>query len=98
MLIVAIAFVLETYVGLVEARCVTNRPALMKPPAIGCDSQGRGEQARKRPVNAIFSSVATLSRKSTVGVVRQDCLVGHCRIIKGQRAIKVAIARYAPCP
>jgi hypothetical protein len=65
----------------------------MKPATINRDSQGWCKEARKGPVNAVLGGIAALRRKSKVFVVRKNCFVGDRRVIEGQCAVKIPVAR-----
>jgi hypothetical protein len=59
------------------------------------NSQGRGKEARKGPVDAAFGDIAILHGETEVGVVRQDGFVCDRRIIESQRTVKISVARNA---
>src|SRR6516165_1115884 len=85
-LIVAVDLAFDADVGCCKARCPGRWPVLMNPATIDLDLKNRRQQARKRPIEAVIDSTASIGRTIKDGKIRHDSLVGDGWIVKRKGA------------
>jgi hypothetical protein len=90
--IVAVGFVFEADVGLVEARRMTRRPVLIDPCAVDGERQSRREQPGESRIDTALGDVASLRWVIEIAKVGQNEFVGDRGIVEGHCAGKIAIA------
>ena len=91
--IVAVSFVFEADIGFVGSRCVTDRPILMKPPAVYGEGKRRCKQSVERRIDAVFRDIAALCWVIEIVVQREDRFVGDRRIVKSKCTREEAVPR-----